>query len=248
MKRGIWLACWACAALLSACAALWSDTEASDASSAAAQPPRVAARLAQLGHGRSAAFALCADGTCPQATPKTLATTADAPPLGGDGAGSTARAVAPAIERAAPVSEAAAARPDGTTPDDAVPRSVPSPGPEAGDVSVTVRFPFGEAVLTPLAKAVLDAAAVRAGDARRLRIVGRTDSLGTQTVNDALARERARAVRDHLRTRLANWPATVDIESAGACCFAASNVTAQGRQANRRVEVTFSAAEPEDPL
>lgn len=113
---------------------------------------------------------------------------------------------------------------------------------------MTVLFPFGEAVLTPLAKAVLDAAAVRAGDARRLRIVGRTDSVGAQMVNHALARERARAVRDHLRRRLANWPATVDIESEGACCFAASNATAQGRQANRRVEVTFFATEPEDPL
>lgn len=242
MKCGIWLACCAGTALLSACAALWPETEAAEASSASAQPPRVATRLAQLGHGRSAAFALCAEGTCPQATPKTLATTADAPPFGG------ARTAPPASERPAPMSETAATRPDGIRPDAAVPRPVPAPGPEADDVSVTVRFPFGEAVLTPAAKAVLDAAALRAGDAQRLGIVGRTDSVGAQRVNDALARERARAVRDHLRTRLANWPATVDIESAGACCFTASNATAQGRQANRRVEVTFSVAEPEDPL
>lgn len=225
MKRGIWLACCAGTALLSACAALWPAPVPAEASKASAQPPRAAAQLAQLGHGRSAAFALCDGAACPKVTPKTFAT-----------------------DDSTPAPDAAASRPDAPRSDAAAPRPATEPLPEAGDFSVTVHFRFGEAVLTPLAKAVLDAAALRAGAARRLRIEGRTDSAGAQAVNDALAKERARAVRDHLRTRLPNWPATVDTESAGACCFAASNATAHGRQANRRVEVTFSSAQPEDLL
>ncbi len=231
MKHALWLACCAGVVLLTACAALWPAPEPSGASNAAAPPVREAARLAQLGHGRSAAFALCEGGVCPQVTPKTLATTPNATPPG-----------------SAAASASAAGGPDAPRPDATVARPAPQPRPAADDFSVTVYFPFGEAVLTPSARAVLDAAAIRAGDVRRLRIVGRTDSVGAQAVNDALARERARAVREHLRTRLPNWPDTVDVESAGACCFAASNFTAQGRQANRRVEVTFSAAEPGDLL
>lgn len=250
MRQAIWLASCIGAVLLTACAALWRAPEATGVSNAAAQPAREATRLAQLGHGRSASFALCEGGDCPQVTPKTFATTADAPSLG---AASTANAIpahaaAPATDLAALAPEAAASPRDATRPGTASPRSSLKPRPEADDFSVTVHFPFGDAVLTSSAKAILDAAAIRAGDAHRLRIVGRTDSVGAQAVNDALAKERTRAVRDHLRHRLATWPTTVDIESAGACCFAASNATAQGRQANRRVEVSFSAAEPEDPL
>ncbi|WP_157158243.1 OmpA family protein [Delftia sp. Cs1-4] len=119
---------------------------------------------------------------------------------------------------------------------------------QAGDIAVTVHFRFGESRLTPAARTLLDEAARQASDAgpfHRLRIVGRTDSLGPQAFNDALAIARARAVRDHLRTRLARWPAAVDVEAAGACCYAARNDTADGRLANRRVEVGLSASDPE---
>ena len=47
------------------------------------------------------------------------------------------------------------------------------------------------------------------------------------------------AVRDHLRSRHPPLAPAVTLEAQGACCFAASNETPQGRALNRRVEIVF---------
>ena len=58
-------------------------------------------------------------------------------------------------------------------------------------------------------------------------------------MNQALALDRAHAVRDHLRVRHPHLSPAGALDAEGACCFAASNETADGRALNRRVEIVF---------
>ncbi|MFT3815727.1 MAG: OmpA family protein [Acidovorax sp.] len=265
MRRYLWITACTGAAMLSACTALRQPPAPSAALHAGAPSRPGPLRIAQAASGtgfkprRPAVFVLCRDDTCPRVTPKTLARAVPAgngddtrSPDPGQGtllsspqvASSTERATVPAARNG----DAAATPPESVLPSgpDARPRAAEQPLPS--DIALTVRFRFGEARLTDAAKALLDAGARQAsaaGPYSRLRIVGRTDSVGPRAVNDALAMARARAVRDHLRGRLAHWPPAVDIEAAGGCCYAAGNDSAEGRDANRRVEVTLSPSDPE---
>ena len=271
MRCGTWIAGCMGALALCACALLRPPAAPSAAAPAAAAPHTGALRIAQAESGprmdtaRFAPFVLCSDDACPRVTPKTLAQAAPARQHDaeqGPRPASLAPLASPETPRKASAQQAPASK--GHEAGTAVP-ATPQPSPASpdrpdepegaarpqrrGDIAVTVRFPFGDARLNEAARAQLDTAAGQASEAgalHRLRIVGRTDSAEPQAVNDALAMARARAVRDHLRHRLPRWPAAVDIEAAGACCYAASNDTAQGRFANRRVEITLSASDPED--
>lgn len=260
MKPILWCIGCAVAATLSACGAARPPAIPAAAPSASAATHARPARIAQLtstapvgrsgqaAEDRLAEFVLCLDSVCPQTTPKTLAVDrplpAAAPP--------SPPAEAAAIPQAAihTTAEADAATIASTAPAFLAARIEPGVG-RAADLAVTVHFQFGDADLTPTARTLLDEVAVQvdtAGQLRRLRIVGRTDSVGSKVVNDALARARADAARVHLRKRLQRWPDAINVEATGACCYAASNATVQGRRANRRVEVTFSSAELETPL
>lgn len=241
--------------LLSACAG-WRDRASSQGKD---KPPGEASwlRLAQIGHGPSAAFALCNATTCPQVTPKTIAgqraelrqdSTASAQAPGPIAISGDRASLTPVPSTSEPIASRPAASQvaadTSMTGDEAPLRHGPS-----SDLSISVRFPFGQATLSAEAKAVLDAAVGTTRSVERLHIAGRTDSAGSKASNDALALARARAVREHLRQRLAPWPATVDIEAAGGCCFAETNNTAVGRSANRRVEVTFfTKGDPQEQL
>lgn len=271
MRGGTWIAGCMGALALCACALLRPPTALPAAPQATAAPHAGALRIAQAESGprkstaRFAPFVLCSDDACPRVTPKTLA---QAAPARQHDAGQGPRPAPPAplaspqtprdpSAQQAPASKgheagtAVPATPQASAASPGLPDEAEgAAGPQRrGDIAATVRFPFGDARLNEAARAQLDTAARQASEAgalHRLRIVGRTDSSGPQAVNDALAMARARAVRDHLRHRLPRWPATVDIEAAGACCYAASNDTAHGRLANRRVEITLSASDPED--
>jgi flagellar motor protein MotB len=70
-----------------------------------------------------------------------------------------------------------------------------------------------------------------------IRIVGHTDSAGDAARNRELSEQRAAAVRQALVERFAVDPARIAIEGRGADQPIASNRTARGRQANRRVEL-----------
>lgn len=102
----------------------------------------------------------------------------------------------------------------------------------------TVRFPSGEATLTPAARATIARAAndARARGAVDLAIVGHTDRAGDDAANLALSQERAAAVRDALAG------AGVDV-SAVPLAFHGENepviATADGvaEPRNRRVEI-----------
>ncbi len=168
---------------------------------------------------------------CPAVTPKTLQlqpqlTSQKSLPLNTAESLTTGDALAPAVGDTVPT-EAALVKAGASQTDWPSTRQV------------VVRFAFGDATLSPAARALIDEAAKPLVSARRIAITGRTDSVGPQQNNQWLATARANAVRDHLRARHPHLAAAVTLEAQGACCFVASNETPQGRAMNRRVEIVF---------
>ncbi|WP_126448270.1 OmpA family protein [Sulfuricystis multivorans] len=70
-----------------------------------------------------------------------------------------------------------------------------------------------------------------------LRIEGYTDDLGSQSLNNRLARQRAEYVMSWLKARGVKNP--MEVEAKGKCCYIAPNNTDVGRAANRRAEIHF---------
>lgn len=183
-------------------------------------------KIAQLNFGRDAAFAVCVEPACPAVTRKTLTVTQ------------------PAIPVQAPVIDIGATLAPGE-----VQLTVPPRASEAiatriapHPTLVMVHFASGSATLSASGKAVLDQALPSASQADRIVIAGRTDNVGSDRANQALALARARAVRDYLHTRLPVRGHTLTLDAKGACCFTASNDTPEGRRQNRRVEIVFGAS------
>ncbi|WP_284620633.1 OmpA family protein [Aquabacterium humicola] len=203
------------------------DTHAGPASS---RPSGQAVlRVVQINHGPDARFETCLPPACPSVTPKTL--------------GPGNHAIAPHQSAA----RTAAATPIATPGDwpAHVNRPEPEPAPRPAQPvpapstirELAVTFAFGSATLTATARASIDEAVTEPGVVR-LAIRGRTDSTGPAALNQALAASRARAVEAHLQRahpRLAELARTVD--ASGACCYVATNDTAEGRARNRRVEI-----------
>jgi OOP family OmpA-OmpF porin len=75
--------------------------------------------------------------------------------------------------------------------------------------------------------------------ARRVVLVGHTDAEGGRDSNIALSEARAEAVRRHLIDVLGVNPAQLDAAGIGYLAPRATNETAGGREANRRVEVVL---------
>jgi outer membrane protein OmpA-like peptidoglycan-associated protein len=74
---------------------------------------------------------------------------------------------------------------------------------------------------------------------RRVVLVGHTDAEGGRDSNIALSEARAEAVRRHLIDQLGVNPAQLDAAGIGYLAPRATNETAGGREANRRVEVVL---------
>ena len=202
-----------------------------DAKPSAARSANVTTgQIAQIEFGRQAGFARCLPPACPAVTPKTLAL--DVPP---------ALAKRRPIDTAASLTEGEALAPAAAAlpPEPPVVTAKAAQPDEASTRQVVVHFAFGDATLTPTARALIDEVAKPLTSARRIAISGRTDSLGPQQSNQLLATARANSVRDHLRARHPHLAPAVTLEAQGACCYAASNKTPQGRALNRRVEVVF---------
>jgi outer membrane protein OmpA-like peptidoglycan-associated protein len=77
----------------------------------------------------------------------------------------------------------------------------------------------------------------------RIRVQGHTDSTGSAAHNEELSLRRADAVRDVLASRGVN-PRQMLVEGAGAAQPIADNATANGRAANRRVELHIDVPQP----
>jgi outer membrane protein OmpA-like peptidoglycan-associated protein len=193
--------------------------------------PGPTGHVAHLDFGRRAAFATCLPPACPAFTPKTLASDVPPAPL-------TPRPIEPtaSLDRGE-ILVASNARPSPRAAPVAQTKDERSAEPMTN--RVTVHFGFGNAALSPAARASIDHVAGALSSARRVAISGRTDSVGPSQVNEALALDRANAVRDHLRARYPNLAPAITLEAKGVCCFAAPNDTSQGRALNRRVEVVF---------
>lgn len=113
---------------------------------------------------------------------------------------------------------------------------------EPATIDVTVHFAFSSSALnkdakTILAKLVMD----QHHEGQTIRILGYTDAVGDQKINDRLARKRALTVKTYLVGAGVD-PALVQIGSVkGKCCYTESNSTKAGRAANRRAEVKSSS-------
>jgi outer membrane protein OmpA-like peptidoglycan-associated protein len=211
--------------LLAGCAALSIDRAKEPSAPLPSRPRLIGGSIAQLQYGHGAPFQVCVGNTCPKPTRKSLASAA--PRSDTDTVGMSAVAptivAAPSLELSATLSRA-----EGD-------KAPVEPRPK----TVMITFASGAAVLTPAARKVLDAAAPDARAAEMIEIRGRTDELGGAQLNDALARNRALAVRDYLHQKQLPEQTLIRVSFKGACCYVAGNDTPEGRAANRRVEIEF---------
>lgn len=97
-------------------------------------------------------------------------------------------------------------------------------------------FDVGSAAIKPAMRPVLDQFAQGLDPAMRVRVIGHTDSTGSDAVNDPLSRERAYSVQQYLSTRGVQG-SRISTEGMGARQPVADNGSADGRARNRRVEI-----------
>lgn len=117
----------------------------------------------------------------------------------------------------------------------------PPPPAEIERAPVIVLFDFAESVPNTLGRSSLTKLLplIRANDT--ILIDAYTDSLGSKSFNARLSTRRAAFVADWLKRQgIMN---SVEIRALGACCYASSNDTDEGRALNRRAEVTLRAAQ-----
>ncbi|HMM77898.1 MAG TPA: OmpA family protein [Gammaproteobacteria bacterium] len=112
------------------------------------------------------------------------------------------------------------------------------------EIPSDLSFDTGKAEIKDELQPVLDrfADTLRSNPATNVRIVGHTDSTGSDAINDPLSLRRAQSVQGQLasrgidRTRLA-------VDGVGSRQPVASNDTAEGRARNRRVEIFVTQAQ-----
>ncbi|MFF4227592.1 OmpA family protein [Streptomyces sp. NPDC001820] len=83
------------------------------------------------------------------------------------------------------------------------------------------------------------AAEIKNQDAKKVRVFGFTDDLGTSEHGDVLSKQRADAVHGVLSRQLSALGVTYEIRGYGEQYPIANNATEEGRKKNRRVEVSF---------
>lgn len=87
------------------------------------------------------------------------------------------------------------------------------------------------------------AAEIKKQDAKKIRVFGFTDNLGSSAHGDVLSKQRAEAVHGVLQKALTGSSITFEIRGYGEQFPIASNTTEENRKKNRRVEVSFPRAE-----
>lgn len=104
------------------------------------------------------------------------------------------------------------------------------------NVPSDLSFATGRADLNPSLRPVLDQFAQGLDRTTLVRIVGHTDSTGSDAVNDPLSLQRARTVSNYLQDRGVSVD-RLEIAGRGSREPMADNATAEGRSKNRRVEI-----------
>ncbi len=100
-------------------------------------------------------------------------------------------------------------------------------------------FDSGSSAIKPQMRPVLDQFAQGLSPNQRVTIVGHTDNVGGDTLNNRLSLERAASVREYLRMRGVD-ASRILVNGRGEAEPVASNDTATGRAENRRVEMFLS--------
>ena len=103
-----------------------------------------------------------------------------------------------------------------------------------------IQFKFNSAELTPKSKETLKkyADTIETNNRSTIKIIGNTDSIGKESYNLNLSVQRANAVKQELVKN--SVPAKlISIEGDGDKNPIADNATAEGREKNRRVSITF---------
>jgi outer membrane protein OmpA-like peptidoglycan-associated protein len=113
------------------------------------------------------------------------------------------------------------------------------------EVPSDISFDVGRADIKPNFAPILDRFAQTLNDNRatKVRIVGHTDSTGTDAINDPLSVNRASSARSYLASRGVD-PARIAIDGRGSREPIADNSTEAGRARNRRVEIFVGEAAP----
>lgn len=108
-----------------------------------------------------------------------------------------------------------------------------------------ILFPTNGTALNASAKAALDKFAISLlqNPDTDVTVFGHTDSTGTLAVNERISLERAQAVRNYLETKGIASNRFLKVEGKAYTEPVTSNDTAEGRAANRRVEVYISAGQ-----
>ncbi|MFP5412613.1 MAG: OmpA family protein [Gammaproteobacteria bacterium] len=106
------------------------------------------------------------------------------------------------------------------------------------DIPSDISFDTGRADIKPNFRPILDrfAQTLNANPGTTVRIIGHTDSTGTDAVNEPLSVNRAASVRQYLADRGVS-ATRIAIEGRGSREPIADNATAAGRAQNRRVEI-----------
>jgi outer membrane protein OmpA-like peptidoglycan-associated protein len=111
---------------------------------------------------------------------------------------------------------------------------------EANELKVNVpsdfSFDVGRSAIKAPMRPVLDQFAQNLDPSMRVRIVGHTDSTGSNAINNPLSVDRAQSVRDYLAAR-GVAPTRVETSGHGAREPVADNGSEAGRAQNRRVEI-----------
>ena len=101
-----------------------------------------------------------------------------------------------------------------------------------------ISFDTGRSDIKPTLRPILDqfANGLSGQPNTEVRIVGHTDNVGSDAVNNPLSLQRAQSARDYLTARGVN-PNRITITGRGENEPIASNATVEGRAQNRRVEI-----------
>lgn len=111
------------------------------------------------------------------------------------------------------------------------------------EIPSDISFDTGKADINPGLRPVLDkfSETLQQNPVTTIRIIGHTDSVGTDAVNDPLSIKRAESVRDYFTARgLATN--RIAIDGRGSHAPVAENDTPSGRAKNRRVEIFVAQA------
>ncbi len=127
------------------------------------------------------------------------------------------------------------------------PAAPPVPVYTKHTLSATALFDFDKAVLKPEGKKSIHDidADIQSSESKviDIKVVGYTDSIGTEAYNEQLSVRRANAVKDYMVSEGVD-PGIIDVNGMGEADPVASNATAAGRAQNRRVEISVAVETP----